>query len=134
LQISVDQFTTPSPVTAPPDAGFEDLREKMKEGGFRHLPIVDQGKVVGLISQRDLKLLEGLGDLSKQVSAADFMKTDLLIVDSQSSLEDVAAKMAAMKVGSAIVRGESQEIVGIFTSTDALNALIEILRGRQEKD
>lgn len=132
LHISVDEFTTPSPVTASPSAGVEELRLKMQEGGFRHLPIVDQGKVVGLVSQRDLNLLEGLGQLSQQVSAGDFMKKEVLVVESGSPLEEVAFKMSEMKVGSAIVCDESEEFIGIFTSTDALNALIEIMRGQYE--
>jgi len=133
LHISVDEFTTPSPITAPPSAGIEELRKKMNEGGFRHLPIIDQGKVVGLVSQRDLNLLEGLGQLSQQVSAADFMRKEVLIVDSGSPIEEVAFRMSEMKVGSAIVCDESEEFVGIFTSTDALNALIEIIRGQYEE-
>ncbi len=129
LRIPVEEYTTPGAVTASPNADFSEMMKKMKNGEFRHLPIMDGGKVVGLVSHRDLKLLEGLGTLATQVSASDIMHRDVYVVDSKASLEDVVFEMSSRKIGSAVISDGGDNSVGIFTSTDALNALIEIIRG-----
>ena len=56
------------------------------------------------------------------------MKKDPYIVDSTTKLSEVAFYMAKHKYGSALVQEPDGEL-GIFTSTDALNALVEVLRG-----
>jgi acetoin utilization protein AcuB len=129
LSIAVEEFATPSPVSAPPTASFAELKKAMSSGGFRHLPILNKGEVVGVVSDRDLRILEGLGELSKQVSAADFMARDVLMVSPKDPLESVVLQMSERKVGSAVVCDQADEFLGIFTSTDAMNALVEIIRG-----
>src|SRR5690606_6620316 len=86
-------------------------------------------EVVGIVSQRDLAVLAGL-DLDKQVQvrASDLMKPDPVTVRSSDPLDDVAYRMSERKIGSVIVLDDSGAPYGIFTATDALNALIEIVR------
>ncbi|MGH9183326.1 MAG: CBS domain-containing protein [Acidimicrobiales bacterium] len=48
------KWMTPDPVTAPPDLDSEEAAETMLTHGFRHLPVVDGGRVVGIVSLRDL--------------------------------------------------------------------------------
>jgi CBS domain-containing protein len=47
-------WMTEDPVTAPPDQDSEDAAETMLAGGFRHLPVVEDGKLIGIVSLRDL--------------------------------------------------------------------------------
>lgn len=130
LNIPIAEFTSPSVVTATMDASFEEMKNLMKKGGFRHLPIIDQNRnPVGIVSQRDLNLLETLGSLVGQVSAKDIMKKDPYLVQATDSMEKVVLEMSSRKIGSALVRDPEDGDLGIFTSTDALNALVEILRG-----
>lgn len=130
LNIPIAEFTSPSVITATPDASFEEMKNLMKKGGFRHLPIVSSdGTPVGIVSQRDLNLLETLGSLVGQVSAKDIMKKDPYLVSANDSMEKVVLEMSSRKIGSALVRDSEDGDLGIFTSTDALNALVEILRG-----
>ncbi|MCE3014031.1 MAG: CBS domain-containing protein, partial [Proteobacteria bacterium] len=56
----------------------------------------------------------------------DIMSTDPLVVRANDPLSEVAYLLSSSKVGSAIVMDENDEIFGIFTTTDALNALVEI--------
>jgi len=130
FNVPVEEFTTPNPVTAGEDLPVDELRRLMQEHGVRHLPIVRDGRIVGIVSDRDVRVALGLGEGQRiQVRAADLMATDLLTVNATQPLDEVAFAMSDRKLGSAIVNDQQGEFLGIFTVTDALNALIEIVRG-----
>ncbi|MCC5793670.1 MAG: CBS domain-containing protein [Chromatiales bacterium] len=129
-QLTVEEFTTPNPVTADEDTGIEELGQLMREHGIRHLPITRGEQVVGVVSQRDLAVLAGL-DLGRQslVRAGDLMSPEPVTVRASDPLDQVAYRMSELKIGSVIVLEEDGSLYGIFTATDALNALIEVMRG-----
>ena len=60
---AVEEFTTPSPVTATEDETIEQLDNLMQQFEIRHIPIVRDGRVTGIISDRDLKVASGLSSL-----------------------------------------------------------------------
>jgi acetoin utilization protein AcuB len=125
----VEEFTTPNPVTAPDDLTIDQVRLLMQQFGVRHLPIVRDGKVVGVVSDRDVRVAQGLSAEHKfQVRAADIMAADPVTVTADTPLDEVAFTMSDRKIGSVIVNDAGGEFLGIFTVTDALNALIEISR------
>lgn len=127
----VEEFTTPDPVTAVEDASVEQLNRLMAEYGVRHLPILRGQQVVGIISERDLKVVAGLDFEEKSlVRAGDIMVREPVTMSADTPLDEVAFEMSSRKIGSVIVN-ESDRFLGIFTVTDALNALIEILRDRK---
>jgi acetoin utilization protein AcuB len=129
ISVPVNEFTTPDPITVKEDMLIDDLRQLMEKHGIRHLPVVRGDTVVGVISDRDVRLFSGLTVAEKfQVQAADIMATDPLTVSASTPLDEVAYAMSEKKVGSVIVKDEDDQFLGIFTVTDALNALIEIVR------
>src|SRR5690606_17346170 len=72
INLPVEEYTTPDPITAEEDMTFDDLRRLMAEHGIRHLPVVRGSAVVGVISDRDVRLVSGLTVEEKaQVRAAD---------------------------------------------------------------
>jgi acetoin utilization protein AcuB len=130
LNLPVEEFTTPDPITATETTSIESLIHMMKDNGVRHLPIVRGSKVVGIVSDRDVRLASGLGSREKtEIQAHDIMVSDPVTVNANASLDDVAFEMSQKKIGSVIVNDDNENFVGIFTVTDALNALIEIARG-----
>ena len=133
--LPVDEFTTPNPVTAREEQSIDELRQIMHDCGVRHLPVVRDGKVVGVVSDRDVRVAQGLGTEHRfQVRAADIMATDPVMVPASMPLDRVAFTMSDRKIGSVIVNEDDGEFLGIFTVTDALNALIEISRAGREHD
>jgi len=83
-----------------------------------------------VVSDRDLRVARGLGaERRNQVMASDIMATDPISVLADTPLDEVAFNMSERKIGSVLVYEESGEYLGIFTVTDALNALIEVVRG-----
>ncbi|HEX7012725.1 MAG TPA: CBS domain-containing protein [Steroidobacteraceae bacterium] len=129
ITVPVEEFTTPDPITATEDMTIDQLRLLMEEYGIRHLPVLRGATVIGVISERDVRLVSGLTATEKlQVRAADIMATPPVTVNARTPLDEVAYTMAEKKVGSVIVNDESGKFLGVFTATDALNALIEIIR------
>ena len=129
LGLPVEEFTSPNLVTAKVNTPIRELQELMRVNEVRHLPILRGDDIVGIISDRDLKLVLSLDDWQRsQLIASDIMIEDPITVDAGTSIEEVAFEMSKRKIGSVIVTDQN-EIQGIFTVTDALNALIEIARG-----
>ena len=126
---SVRQFMSAGPTVVSSRLTLVEAHQVMREKGIRHLPVVDEGRLVGVVSQRDLYLLETL----KGVDAArelveEAMSGEPFTVEPEAALDEVALEMATHRHGSAVVVSGGA-VVGIFTSTDALKALVAVLRG-----
>lgn len=103
--------------------------ELMRQHAVRHLPVLHGGRLVGLLSLRDLHLVETLPDVDPdQVKIEDAMSADPYTVAPDADLKAVAAYMAEHKLGSAVVM-DGNKVVGVFTTVDALRALKDALGG-----
>jgi len=125
---SIDRFMTPSPHVVEPQASLAAARHLMRELGARHLPVVEDGKLVGILSERDMFFLETLTDREpERIPVRSAMQTDVYDVDRETPLEEVARTMAHHKYGSAVVRSGAA-VVGIFTTVDAMRTLADLVR------
>ena len=99
----------------------------MKEQQIRHLPVLDGGKVVGIISERDLYYLETIAEVDIETEPVEEgMTRDIYCVSPEAPLREVVQEMASRKYGCAIVV-EGKKAVGIFTTTDAMHLLAAYL-------
>jgi acetoin utilization protein AcuB len=129
----VEEFMTSSPVVIASRRSLADAHRLMRERGFRHLPVVDDGRLVGLVSQRDLYLLETLHGVDPATeTVGEAMSDSPYTVAPDAPLDDVAARMAERKLGSAVVV-ERGAVVGVFTTVDALRALAALASRRRSK-
>lgn len=104
--------------------------QMMREQRIRHLPVLHQGKLVGIVSDRDLRLIETLQDVDpKKVNVGEAMTMDTYVVTPDADLDEVVSTMAAKKYGSAIVTDHGH-VVGIFTTVDACSAFADLLSSR----
>lgn len=102
----------------------------MREGHFRHLPVLHQGKLVGIVSDRDLNLVESLSSIDpKLVPVSEAMTGEPYVVAPDTPLDEVVSTMAEKKYGSAVVC-DNHKVVGIFTTVDACAALATLLSTR----
>jgi acetoin utilization protein AcuB len=124
----IQRFMTPAPHGISTRNTLAEAHQAMRERGVRHLPVLEEGRLVGVVSQRDLYLLETLRgvDVAREL-VEEAMSDQPFVVGPDAPLEEVAEAMASRKHGSAIVV-ERSAVVGIFTSTDALRALVTLLR------
>ncbi|PIP95581.1 MAG: histidine kinase [Bdellovibrio sp. CG12_big_fil_rev_8_21_14_0_65_39_13] len=123
-EMTVDEFATPCNVWAESNTGIAELNKLMIENGIRHLPIIQNERMLGIVSDRDIRNLEA----SMPLRASDIMSEAPFEVNSGALLSDVVLEMSARKLGSVLVFNPEDRTYSIFTSIDALNCLNEILR------
>ena len=115
---------TASPVTVECDVTIEDAHALMRKLRCRHLPVMRAGVLVGLVSERDLYLVETLVGADKTVDrVVDAMTLCVYTTTLDAKIRDVARVMAAERYGSAVVM-DRDSVVGIFTATDAFRHLV----------
>lgn len=100
-------------------------QELMQEHGLRHLPVLEEDKVVGEVSERDLRVWGLRPELGKSTSIRHIMIENPFIIDPGAPLDEVAKEMAERKLGCAIVV-QAGRLVGMFTVTDAMRALARL--------
>src|SRR3954470_12149021 len=98
----IEEHMTEYPSLTSGGASVLEAQEFMQQMGIRHLPVVEKGKVVGLLSERDLKQAELLSD-SMTLVVSDFMTPDPYCVKVGTPLAEVVLRMAERKIGSAII-------------------------------
>ncbi len=129
----ISKYMHPTPYCVGQAEPLNTAHALMREHGIRHLPVLDAARLVGVVSERDLALLErfaGVDPATFRIAKA--MRTDPLTVPPDAPIDDVARQMAERKSGSAIVV-DGDRVVGVFTTTDALRALSHVLAGASRR-
>jgi CBS domain-containing protein len=123
---TVREEMTPTPVVIEPDDTISRAAEVMRSKKIRHLPVLADKKLVGILSDRVLKaaMLTKIGGHYKVV---DVMIPEPYRVKTSTDLGTVIDAMIAEKIGSAVVVDDNEKVVGIFTSTDGLRVLRDLL-------
>lgn len=125
--VIVAERMTKTPHVVRVEQSLKTAHELMRLHAVRHLPVVQGGKLTGLLTQHDLRFVETLHDLDpEQVRVEQAMSQDIYAVPPRTPLKQVVAEMALRKLGSAVVV-DGTKVVGVFTTTDALETLAEIL-------
>ncbi len=136
---TVKELMTPSVTSLEPGARLLDAVLLMRSSGFRHIPVAVDGKLVGIISDRDVKRFSPslLGDVSQEeynrifeeTSIEKVMSKEPIAVQPESSIMVVIELMHDRKFGAVPVVDAEKKLVGIVTTTDALGLLKNILEG-----
>ena len=125
--MTIEQVMRPCPVALSPHHTLAEAHGIMRSHRIRHLPVEEAGRLVGVVSQGDLRLIESLEQLdTHEVEVEDAMTTDPYQVGPGTPLADVVHEMWARRIGSALVV-EKGAVVGIFTCVDALAVLHRLL-------
>ncbi len=124
---SVGAIMTPQPVTVGRQETLATAHRLMRSHDIRHLPVLEHGDLVGILSQRDLLLLETLRgvDIDKDL-VEDAMTTDTYAVSPETPVATVARQMARKRYGCAVIM-ERGRVAGIFTATDALRIVAAVV-------
>lgn len=127
---AISKYMTTLPHTIGSDQSLAKAEKMMSELRVRHLPVLNAGKLVGILSDRDIRLVETFRDVDpEKVSVDEAFTPDPYITSPTASLAEVCAEMAAHKYGCALVC-DNKKLVGIFTWVDALSAMNELLSTR----
>jgi acetoin utilization protein AcuB len=130
---TIQKYMSTSPHSIGTDQSLAVAEKMMQQYKIRHLPVLDGGKLVGIISDRDIKFLESFKDVDPTVSKIkDVSVESVFTVEPDSKLDEVCDVMAEKKYGCAVVMS-NHKLVGIFTWVDALRAMSELLKTRLSK-
>jgi acetoin utilization protein AcuB len=138
----VQHWMTRNPIAVDADSPFLEARVIMKEKRIGHLPVVDGGKLVGVVTDRDLKEAAPSGATTLDVyemnylllkmKVRDLIKREPITIKPTNSIEKAATLMYEHKVGCLPVVDEAGALVGIITGRDLLGVMVDIL-GYKEK-
>jgi CBS domain-containing protein len=123
---------TPFPYSIDIDASLTDAMDMLQEHRIRHLPVMEQGSLVSVLTDRDIKMaLDPSVGLPprEQLTVRNACVIDAYIVHTSAPLDQVLMEMAERHIGSALVV-KDQRLAGIFTASDACRFLGELLRAR----
>lgn len=120
-------YMTPAPVSIRRGSTLAEAIAAMRQGSIRHLPVLDGEELVGIVSHRDVHLPQSIEAVyADRVTVGEVMTAAPYRVAPDRPVFEVALAMWEHKYGSAVVE-EGGRVVGIFTTTDALRALVELL-------
>ena len=139
----VRDWMTRKLVTLSPEASVGEALTLCRERRIRHIPILEEGRLVGIVSDRDLRdASPALGDAERasalqKIRVGDVMTREVSTADPQDSIENVAQEMYELKIGSLPVVAEApvvdeglavaeEELLGIVTSSDVMRALVTL--------
>ncbi len=121
--MDVSAIMTPRPITVAPEIGLDQALQLMADEDVRHLPVVEDGRLVGVLSERDL--LSAVGWVPRPVdkpkrSAIEEMHTDVSTVMPADTLVTACVSFQVDRIGCLPVVDDDDELVGIITETDVL--------------
>jgi CBS domain-containing protein len=132
--MKVKDIMTPDVATLDRNDELSLADDIMKLGRIRHLPVVDEGRLVGIISQRDLfkaSLTSAMGygekakrEFIKLVVVKEVMVGDVITISTEASIEEAGRLMLEKKIGCLPVI-EDGDLVGLITETDILRHYVE---------
>ncbi len=127
---AIHKYMTTSPHSIGSDQTLAKAHEMMHTHDIRHLPVLAGGKLVGMLTDRDLHLIESMAGVEPRVAKVDdAMSTNVYSVAPETPLDEVVAAMGERKYGSAVVM-QNGKTVGIFTTVDLCRAFAELLHTR----
>ena len=123
----IQDFMTLQPQAIEGKEKIETARKMMSRFGVRHLPVLTDGIVSGMLSEREVNLAYGIESIDpKQLLVIDVCSEKPVIVSPEMPLREVVGHMAKKQLGSVIIM-KNAHLVGIFTTVDACRALHDLL-------
>ncbi len=133
---------TAYPVTVTPQATIAEALDLMRDLDIRHVPVVDGGALVGMLSDRDLAYLnvgalltdQGADALRRELAipVIKVMRSDVICVEPETELSDVVGLLIEHKIGAIpVIRPDTQAVVGIVSYIDVLRAVQDLLEDEE---
>jgi acetoin utilization protein AcuB len=118
---------TRDPVTINGDALLSEAQEKMRRGGFRRLPVLSDEKLVGVVTDRDLRAHAGYLERTR---VNGVMTEQVRTVSPATTLEEAAQTCLEFQIGGLPVV-ENGRLVGIITASDVMKAFLDTMGASQ---
>lgn len=130
---TIQKYMTTVPHTIGAEQTLAKAEKMMREYKIRHLPVLQAGQLVGILSDRDIKLVESFRDVDpEKVKVDEAFTPDPYITSPSANLEEVCAEMVLHRYGCVLVC-DNKKLVGIFTWIDALKAFDSLMHSRMKQ-
>ncbi|MDQ0202998.1 CBS domain-containing protein [Pectinatus haikarae] len=133
----VSSYMTRNPITVSADTPVDEAAGLMKMNHFRRLPVMKDGKVVGIISDRDISRIAPspattlakyeINSLLAKMPVSDVMSAPIVCVSDEATVEEAALLMCNNKIGGMPVVSSVGVLVGIITETDIFRVLVKVM-------
>lgn len=129
---AVGSVMTASPLSVSIDETVRVAEDLMADHEIRHLPVVEDGELVGIVTDRDIAFSSNAVDpnVVDRLRVRDVCSLEVYAVSPDEPLDVVLLHMARERIGSAVVASQGR-IEGVFTATDACRCFAEHLRARE---
>ncbi len=136
--MTAQELMTANPATVTPQANIAEAWDLMREFDVRHLPVVEGGALVGMLSDRDIGTLEvtrlltdeGADALRRRLTlpVVQIMSTDIVAVEPDAEMDELISLLVEHKVGAIpVVLAGTRQIIGIVSYIDVLRAVEDTL-------
>lgn len=130
---TIKKYMTCQPHAIESNETVQSAEALMGKLDIRHLPVMEKDQIIGIVSDRDIKMALSLVDANPRLLLIkDICHEHPYIVEPDTPLSNVVRHMAEKRYGCAIIQ-QNQKLVGIFTTVDACRALAEELELRFHK-
>lgn len=127
--MKVSQYMSRSVVTVTPQTEFHRAFDLMRSRSIHHLPVIDGGRVVGMVAERDL-LLAAANFGASEVPVGEIMRGPAVCIGESALLKEAARLLVVRHIGSLPVLDSKKALVGIITETDIFKIAAGMLRAR----
>ncbi len=121
----VKQYMAANPITVTRETSIQEAIQLLKKHFIRHLPVVDNGKLVGWLTEANVRGAL-LPSMLEEITVNDIMIHDPITVEASESIEAAARLLVENRIGGMPVL-EDGKLVGVITVIDLLNAFLEML-------
>jgi len=128
--IPIVQVMTPDPATVSPQSSVAEARRLLNSNVINHLPVVEGGRLVGIVSSSDflkLHLLDGMLQIVSDATVNQIMETNVIVVNKNATLGDAAEKLSVGGFHALPVIDRKRHLVGMVTSSDLIGVLVSRL-------
>lgn len=140
--MQIEQWMNRDVVTVGPDDSFRTAMHLIRQKGIRHLPVVEGKRLVGMVTDRDLRQASPSGATSlsihelhyilEKLTVREIMSKQVVTIRPDQTVEDAALLLLGHRIGGLPVVRDG-ELIGILTETDILQAFLQ-LRGKGPLD
>lgn len=128
---------TKNPITVTPDAKIDEVTNLIKVKKIRRIPVVENGKLVGFFSDRDLMRVAPspattlshyeINSLLAKMCVRDIMQKKVISVNVDATIEEAALLMYKNKIGGMPVVSNVGAVVGVITETDIFKTFVDVM-------
>lgn len=127
MKMLVKDHMTKNPLVLAPDDDVTVAFSKITDRNIRQAPVVEEGKLKGIVTDRDLRMALLQSDTQPGLRVRSVMTRDPVTVHEDTYLKEAARLISRNKFNALPVLSESGELVGVLTTTDILNGLVKAL-------